>query len=854
MKVCPNCQSKYPDDANFCPREGCASAEGPSRLMPIADEPPARFAPANVIGGSRSGEVWQAQDGQTGETVAYKLVSLASLPTPTAVERAQRELKQLMRSQSARIARVLDCGKAADGRIFIATELCGGEPLNHVIERSGSLSLERTKKIIAQIGEALLEGQKVGVVHHDLSPKNILIEGDDDVKVINFTVPVPVTDRVFGVPEFLSPEQADGKPADQRSNTYGLGALAVFMLTGAPPFSGASPQAVLEQVQRGDVQPPSQRRAELTPEIDRVILRAMDKNSSRRPLTLRQFLNEVASMHLAGAPAPAPRPAAGLNRTIAYAGGAPDVRRLVAEATAARAEANGSGPVVGYSPVAAAPAPAVAPAISAAPAAAVARVEPQVTPPPRPAAVDPSTQATPPPLAMTQRGHAHGAAVAATMMALPASPAAVPLGVPLQNRAPAAAPAGNNAHLQATPPPVAQARPEPAPAPRSAPAAAAPAPAAAAPGAAAAAQAGGQQGANFRETLWFKKGDVEQMVAEAKAKASAGRTETPSGSHEVPVEDAKPLEDRYVDDGSVTVEDRKKFSLRAGATAAGVPVVAGSIPGERMSDAEMINEIGGGKRTKVIGFAAVAVAAVIAVLVFTMHGKGKSEKPAPAPAEPAAAAAKATGEPPTGPPPAPTKTAEAPAAAPAEEPEPAHARRPRTSRRRRPPRRARPSASRPSTPPARRSTSPRRLGRDHVGDDRNRAIEPAPEIGERRLLLPGGHLDEQPVGRDLAAAHRRQRFGDQIRMARTAGEESQGRGGVQSREHGRRAPQERQRRARGHELERDARKLGAGAADEDAPLGAPASGTARRLGVGDRRPPCRGPGRQRQGHRARRRR
>ena len=60
------------------------------------------------------------------------------------------------------------------------------------------------------------------------------------MKVINFTVPVPLTERIFGVAEFLSPEQADGKAADQRSNTYGLGALAVFMLTGAPPFSGAT--------------------------------------------------------------------------------------------------------------------------------------------------------------------------------------------------------------------------------------------------------------------------------------------------------------------------------------------------------------------------------------------------------------------------------------------------------------------------------------------------------------------------------------------------------------------------------------------------------------------------------------
>jgi hypothetical protein len=156
------------------------------------------------------------------------------------------------------------------------------------------------------------------------------------------------------------------------------------------------------------------------------------------------------------------------------------------------------------------------------------------------------------------------------------------------------------------------------------------------------------------------------MVAEAKAKA-AGRTESPSGSHEVPAEDGRPLEDRYVDDGSLSVEDRKKFSLRAGGTAAGVPVVAGSMPGERMSDAEMINEIGGGKKTRVLAIAGVAVAAVIAVLFFTFKGKG--EKPA-VPAAPVPAVTKTAEEPP-----APPKAAEAQApAAPAEEPAaPAHA-------------------------------------------------------------------------------------------------------------------------------------------------------------------------------------
>ncbi len=631
-----------------------------------------------MIGGSRSGEVWQAQDGQTGELVAYKLVAPAALPTIAAVERAQRELKQLMRSQSPRIARVLDCGKSPDGRLFIATELCAGEPLDRVIERSGPLSLERTKKIIAQIGEALLEGQKVGVVHHDLSPKNVLIEGDDDVKLINFTVAVPISDRVFGVAEFLSPEQAEGKPADQRSNTYGLGAMAVFLLTGAPPFAGPTPQAVLEQVLRGELAPPSQRRAELTPEIDRVILRAMDKNSSRRPLTLRQFLNEVQSMHLGGAPAA--RPAASLNRTIAYSGGSPEVRRLVAEATAARAEANGSGPAVAYSPVSAAPAAAPS-APAPAPAAPVAAAPPPASAAPRavdPAAtplvkvVDPSSQPTPPPVALPQRGH--GAAIAATMMAMPAAP-------PAQNRAPAPtpapAPAANNAHAnaqhQATPPPVVPARQAEPPAEARRPA---PAPVAAAASTAQAQPAPAGQGANFRETLWFKKGDVEQMVAEAKAKAASGPVDRhdANGGAELPAEDAKPLEDRYLDDGSLTVEDRKKFSLRAGATAAGVPAMAGSIPGDRMSESEMFNEIGGGKRVKVIAITGIAVAAVVAVLFLTMKGKGPEKAAVPPPAP--TAATKAAEEPPAAAPVPAAKAPEAPAptaAAPTEEAEPPHA-------------------------------------------------------------------------------------------------------------------------------------------------------------------------------------
>src|SRR6516162_1783563 len=116
MKVCPNCQNKYPDDGNFCPREDCAT-----------------------------GEVWRAHDAQTGEEVAYKLISARSLPTPLAVDRAVRELKQLARVQSPRIARVVDSGTTADGRLFVASELCAGEPLDRLADRIGPFPLDRAK-------------------------------------------------------------------------------------------------------------------------------------------------------------------------------------------------------------------------------------------------------------------------------------------------------------------------------------------------------------------------------------------------------------------------------------------------------------------------------------------------------------------------------------------------------------------------------------------------------------------------------------------------------------------------------------------------------------------------------------
>jgi hypothetical protein len=338
------------------------------------------------------------------------------------------------------------------------------------------------------------------------------------------------------------------------------------------------------------------------------VLKAMDKSSSRRHLTLRLFLNELEALkEKPAAAANAARGEAGLAKTMMFGGNQADIARMVAEARAAKAAASGAPQ----------PAPSTPVAVPAAP---------MTTPAP----------ATP----------GRAVEIGQTIMAGVAAPHAAPHAQSLAARAPNAnlgvtpGPQAPAAHHQPTPAPFAPTPPPVAVPPRTAapmapapaqPAPAQPAPAASAAAPAAAAKAGDaskspqKAGSAFRETLWFKQGDVEQMVADAKAKLQAGKTPA-DGTAEV---DARPLEDRYVDDGSVTVEDRKKFSLRTGGTVAAIPTIAEHVPGEQMDEKEMVGEISGGRRTLILVIAAVVILGLIVVVAMMLKGKGKGSAALP---------------------------------------------------------------------------------------------------------------------------------------------------------------------------------------------------------------------------------
>ena len=535
MKRCPKCGNQFPDEANFCPADAgrLVPDEGPGPGSgPTDGRVGKRFALGDRIGGGWTGEVYRANDTTTGQDCAVKLVDPKVFPSPLMLQRTERELTQLERLDASGVAKVIAHGK--DGaQLWIASELLEGKSLHELVSQHGPAPLPRASEYVLAIGRALGEAAKAGVVHRDLSPKNVLIVGEE-VKLINFGVPVPGIGEAQGVPEYVSPEQVDGKPVDQRSSIYSLGAIYYFLLTGRPPFAGDA-QTVLEQVRSSVPAPPSSL-AQVPPAVDELVLKALEKSSSKRFMTLRQLLEQVESASEdTGGTQPMGR-AGGkrkkeMGKTIpgGFVG-------LSAEGTAEPAPA----------PVAAAPV-----AVASTPASA-----------PQP-----------------QGGNGSSAPVAHN---------------------PTPAPALQPASLQAAP-------------------AAAPQPAAAAPASGkgkgkSKSKSRGSRGKSkgkFRETMWFKKGELDAAAAQQAASSSK------KGDLVSDRADELPIEDRYNDDGTLRAEDQK-FSLRTGHTQA-MQAMRDSVPrsasSSDVSDDELIGEMKAG-RGKIIALILLGVVVLVGIVFF----------------------------------------------------------------------------------------------------------------------------------------------------------------------------------------------------------------------------------------------
>lgn len=245
------------------------------------------------IGGA--GEVWQAWDRLMARHVAIKWMRPERQLDAASIARFEREVRAMAQLRHPNTVRVFDYGVTEEGIFYYTTELLPGEDLAAIVAR-GRLPAARAVHIAAQVCSSLAEAHRLGLVHRDVKPGNVFVARfpgrDEEVRVLDFGIALVErgqrsreltrTGKVVGTPQYVAPEAATGRPADARSDVYGVGALLYELLTGRAPFDGVDPSRLLADKLSRDVTPPSRRVAGVPPELERVVLRCLERDPGRR--------------------------------------------------------------------------------------------------------------------------------------------------------------------------------------------------------------------------------------------------------------------------------------------------------------------------------------------------------------------------------------------------------------------------------------------------------------------------------------------------------------------------------------------------------------------------------------------
>ncbi|MGQ0722624.1 MAG: serine/threonine-protein kinase [Candidatus Eiseniibacteriota bacterium] len=240
------------------------------------------------------GTVWRAVDRVLDRPVALKELPLALTADEDAVRRFRAEARSLARLVHPNVVQVYDLVERGD-RIWMVMELIEGGDLSARIRSEGRLEGADASRIAAPVAEALHFAHEQGIVHRDVKPANVLLTDAGVPKLADFGVArlassgATMTGAVIGSPRYMSPEQAAGGAADERSDVYSLGVTLWEMLTGTPPFEGEA-VAVLARHVNETPQRPSERGAEVPAEMEDLVMEMLAKDPDDRP----QDMGEVA--------------------------------------------------------------------------------------------------------------------------------------------------------------------------------------------------------------------------------------------------------------------------------------------------------------------------------------------------------------------------------------------------------------------------------------------------------------------------------------------------------------------------------------------------------------------------------
>ncbi|HEX2110051.1 MAG TPA: protein kinase [Gaiellaceae bacterium] len=257
--------------------------------MEIGDVVAGRYALEDVLGRGGMATVYRAHDRVLERDVALKVLDQRLAGDPDYVERFRREARAIAKLSHPNIVTIIDRGQV-DGCEFIVFELVRGANVKELLRARGPLPVGEALAIVHQAARGLAAAHGAGIVHRDVKPQNVLVDDDGVAKVTDFGIArslasdeaVTLTGTILGTGDYLSPEQAVGHPADERSDQYSLGALLYELLTGEVPYAADSMLAVAVRHVNDPVPSVRERRRDLSPRVDALVARAMAKRREDR--------------------------------------------------------------------------------------------------------------------------------------------------------------------------------------------------------------------------------------------------------------------------------------------------------------------------------------------------------------------------------------------------------------------------------------------------------------------------------------------------------------------------------------------------------------------------------------------
>ena len=312
---CPKCEFVNTADSKFCKECG-------TQLIPLADaklsftetlEVPkeelttgstfaGRYQIIEELGKGGMGKVYRALDKELNEEVALKLIKPEVSSDKKTIERFKNELRLARKISHKNVGRMYELMEK-EGIRFISMEYVPGEDLKSSIRRFGQLPIGKSIDIAKQVCEGLTEAHELGVVHRDLKPSNIMIDKKGNAKIMDFGIArsleakgITGAGMMIGTPEYMSPEQVEGKEVDPRSDIYSLGVILFEMVTGRVPFEGYTALTIAVKHKSEVPKNPQEYNAQISGDLSRVILRCLEKDREKRYQYAEELRSELANI------------------------------------------------------------------------------------------------------------------------------------------------------------------------------------------------------------------------------------------------------------------------------------------------------------------------------------------------------------------------------------------------------------------------------------------------------------------------------------------------------------------------------------------------------------------------------